>query len=402
MAPQPIAALKALFVCTALSILCTGPTASATLAAQPEMTVSTAERDLADAKSLEERGSFEEAIQKYRAILKDSPSSAPARRGMAIDLAKLGRCDEAQAAFGSVTPPTPHSLNETEQSVGACYFRMHNYKQAIIHLENVRKARPGDKEACIDLARVYAAVGRGKEGIAILKASLAANPRDVDVLYWIGTLYHTLAQQVLDTMTAKDPNHYLVHELEGDQLRLRQDFQGALTAYQEALKAAPNSPGMHFNVGDAYYRMLKLPEAKDELEKELTINPYHAQANYEFGEIHLKEGKAKEAITYLQRAVKLDPALMDAHRALGRALISDKRYDAAIRELSVAAKSDPSDHTIHAMLATAYRQMGRIQEAEQEAQISQKLMSDRASRLQRIKTEEQEFNDEPSLPPENH
>jgi tetratricopeptide (TPR) repeat protein len=394
-----IGAIKPFLLCTALSVLCADPAISTTLLAHSEMPASTAESTLGDAKSLENRGAYEEALQKYKAVLKDSPSSSPARRGVGRSLAKLGRCNEAEAVF---KPVTPLSALETEESLGVCFFRMHKYDAAIIHLKNAQKLSPQDREACISLARAYASLGRSKDGIGILKAWLTRNPGDADALYWTGTLYNSQAQQVLDTMTASNPNHYLVHEWEGDQFRLRQDFNKALTAYQEALKAAPDTPGMHFNVGDVYYRMLKFPEAKEELEKELAINPDHAQANFEVGEINIKEGKNQEGMAYLQRAVKLDPSLVEAHRALGRALMSEKQYEEAVRELSLVAKSDPSDHTIHAMLAVAYRQMGRVKDAEREAQISEKLMNDRATRLQHLKAEEQEINDEPSLPPENH
>jgi tetratricopeptide (TPR) repeat protein len=354
---------------------------------------------MADAKSLEDRGAYEEAIQKYEAILGGSPSSSEARRGLGRNLAKLGRCEEAA---GVLKPVLRFTEPGTEKLLGTCYFRMHIYGEAITHLRNAQKLRPDDQEAWIDLARAYASAGQSKEAIRTLKAWLAGNSKDPDALYWVGTFYNSLAQQVLETMTARDPNHYLVHEHEGDQLRLRQDFSKALAAYQEALKAAPDSPGMHFNVGDVYYRMLKFPEAKDELEKELEINPYHAQANFEVGAIKIKEGRTKEGMVYLERAVKLDPALGDAHRALGRAFLSEKRYDEAIQELLVVAKSNPFDHTIHAMLAVAYRQMGRLKEAQQETRISEKLMNDRATNLQHLKTEEQKINDQPSLPSANH
>ena len=47
------------------------------------------------------------------------------------------------------------------------------------------------------------------------------------------------------------------------------------------------------------------------------------------------------------------------------------------------------------MLASAYRQMGRMKEAQQEAAISAKLISQRAAGLEHLKTEEQELNDRP-------
>jgi tetratricopeptide (TPR) repeat protein len=209
-----------------------------------------------------------------------------------------------------------------------------------------------------------------------------------------------MSQDVLDQMTAKNPDHYLVHELEGDQLRLKQDYGKALQAYQKALIAAPSAPGLHFNVGDVYYQMLKYPEASEELEKELKINPYHARANFELGDMDIKQGRVEEGMPYLERALKLDPDLPEAHRSLARGLIAEKRFPDAVRELLWLIHADPADHTAHAMLSSAYRQMGRLQEAQQEAAISQKLVQDQATGLENLKAEEQEINDRPSTPAE--
>jgi hypothetical protein len=44
--------------------------------------------------------------------------------------------------------------------------------------------------------------------------------------------------------------------------------------------------------------------------------------------------------------------------------------------------------------------MGRLQEAQQEAAISQKLVQDQATGLENLKAEEQEINDRPSTPAE--
>ena len=353
---------------------------------------------LAEAQSLESRGNYQDAAKQYQAALKLSPSSPEARLGVGRTLAKLGRCEESYVAL---KPLVGSPRNNIEPILGKCYFSMHNFDQAIAHLKLARQAAPTDQEVCITLGRAYASAGRNREAINTLKAWLSGHPQDPDALYWVGRIYNSMSQDVLDRMTAKDPNNYLVHELEGDQLRLKQDYGTALLAYQEALKAAPDSPGLHFNVGDVYYKMLKYPEAREELQEELKVNPYHAQANFELGDIAIKQGRVEDGMPYLDRALKLDPALAEAHRSMARGLLAEKRYQDAVSELLWLTKSDPSDHTAHAMLASAYRQMGKMQEAQEEAAISQKLLQDRAAALENLKTEEQEINDRPSAPPEN-
>ncbi|HMD86027.1 MAG TPA: tetratricopeptide repeat protein [Terriglobia bacterium] len=354
---------------------------------------------LADAQSLESRGAYQEAAQKYQAALEQSPSSPEARLGVGRMLAKLGRCEESKDAL---KPLAGSPRADVEQILGACYFRMHSFDLAITHLKLARDLQPKYQEVWIDLGRAYASAGRNTEAISTLKSWLAQNPHDPDALYWIGSIYNSMSQNVLDGMIAKDPGHYLVLELEGDQFRLKQDYAKALQAYQAALKAAPDAPGLHFNVGDVYYQTMKLPEASEQLEKELKINPYHPRANFELGDIDIKQGRVEEGMAYLNRALKLDPALTEAHRSLARGLLTQKRYEDAVRELLWVTKADPSDHTAHAMLASAYRQTGRMKEAQQEAEISQKLIHDQEISLENLKREEQEMNDRPPSPTVNH
>jgi len=344
------------------------------------------------ARSFERQGDYVQAVQAYQAALKHSSDSREVRLGLGRVLGKLGRCEESDR---TLEPLAVSSSGDVEEILGDCYFRTHNIDKAIARLELARQSRPKRQEVWIELGRAYASKGLDKEAIRIWKSWLEQSPNDVDALFWIGSTYNSMAQNVLEEMEGKDENHFRVQELEGDQFRLRQEFEKALQAYKKALAAAPDLPGLHFDVGDAYYQMIKYPEARQELGKELASNPDHARANFELGDIDIKQGQVEEGMSYLERALKINPGLSVAHRSRARGLLAEKRYEDAVRELLWVAKVSPSDHTVHAMLASAYRQMGRLKEAQQEADISAKLISQRAAGLEHLKTEEQELNDRP-------
>jgi tetratricopeptide (TPR) repeat protein len=277
---------------------------------------------------------------------------------------------------------------ERETALGICHFGTHEFTEAISHLKKADHLDPREKKTAIYLARSYAAAGRTQEGIDLLKGWMAKAGDDVDVLYWAGKLYDQLSAEAADRMTKKHPNHYLVYQMEGDRYLDQQQYENALEAYGRALADAPGVPGVHFNVANVYWRILKLNEAQQELEKELKTNPYHAQANYELGDIYVKRGDFRSGIPYLKKALALDPNLVEAHRSLGRGLILEKKYDQAIREFSLVAQADKSDHTIHALLASTYRKMGRLKEAEEETRTYEKLVHQQMTSLERLKTQE--------------
>ena len=195
--------------------------------------------------------------------------------------------------------------------------------------------------------------GRYADAVGSLEAWTRENGADADALYWIGKFYEDLANQTFEQMAAKNPGDPTVYEVKGDQDLAKQKYPEALEAYKRALAASRNvTPGLHFNLGYVYWRTLRLDDARKELEAELKLNPYHAQANYELGDIYSKRGQPEKAVPYLAKALALDPGLVEAHRSLGRAYAAEKQYERALKEFLAVAQAEPSDHTIHAVLAS--------------------------------------------------
>jgi tetratricopeptide (TPR) repeat protein len=336
--------------------------------------------ELAEAQSAEEQGLYEEAIRKYRAVLGKSPASAAARLGMGRSLARLGRCREAANVLEKTTG-SARARGEGEKLLGICHFGLGEFDTASVHLAAAAKLAPRDKEARIYLSRAWAAAGRYEKAIRSLNSWLEQNGDDVDVLYWVGKFYDELAARAFDTMLALNPDHYLVHQLEGDQFTYRKDYKEALAAIDRAMAAAPNAPGLHYSRGNVFWRQRSLEKAREELEKELQINPNHAQANYLLGDIFVSLREPKEAIPYLQKAVSLNPEIWDAHRSLGRALVMENKFEAAVREFQIVAKANPTDDTIHGLLANAYRRLGNMDKAMEESRIFKELNAARRERV---------------------
>ena len=357
------------------------------------------EEGLAEARTFEKEGQYDQAIRRYRELRQQFPDSAEIRRRLAEDLAKTGRCEEV-TALESGSPAAGRTSSKQEALLGACYFRGNDVQKAVVHLKIAVEQSPDDKQANIFLGRAYASNGQLEEAVRTLKAFQARRGEDPDVLYWIGTFYDELAEKTYQTMAKSYPTSYLVLETQGDQFLQQQKYDEALDAYQRALSAAPAEPGLHFDLGNTYWRMAKLDQARPELEAELKSNPGHAQANYELGDIAVKQGETEKGVVLLKKALALDPSLIEAHRSLGRAFLSERLYPEAAHEFSLVAEAEPSDHTIHALLATAYQRMGRAQEAEVETQKYNELVKQQMSDLERKESEQnRNAKSAPATPP---
>ena len=335
---------------------------------------------MSKAKSAEAEGNFEGAVQQYRAVLKQSPSSMDARLGLGRSLANLADCEEADKVLGGIAGSNTQRA-EAETIVGNCYYRTHNYEPAISHLHEATLLNPKGREASITLSHCYAETGRRTKAVEILKKWLARNGDDAEVLFWVGNYYDDLAANTFQQMAEKHPNSYLVYMSRGEQYLEKKDTDRALKALDEAVALAPNAPGVHYTLGHLYWRLRDLDKAKQELEIELRSNPYHAMANFLMGDIYVTLRDPKKATPYLERAIALNPTIWDAHRSLGRALVMENRLPEAIQQFQIVADANPRDDTIHGLLSNAYRRMGNMEKAQEEGQIFLKLSRQRSARV---------------------
>ncbi|MBZ5561505.1 MAG: tetratricopeptide repeat protein [Acidobacteriia bacterium] len=339
---------------------------------------------LVKAQALEEQGLFEEAAKEYQAILKSTPNSQEAQLGLGRSLANQGRCELSADALRGLL----QRQAEAETVVGICFFRSHELGQAVTYLERAVRLAPAAKAPRIYLSRAYAGSGRSDQAIANLKTWLVRNGDDAEVLYWIGKFYEESAQATFDRMAQAHPNSYLLYELQGAQDLDKKEYQKAVAAIQRALAVAPDAPGLHYWLGNAYWHLRSLDKAQTELETELRTNPYHAQANYLLGDILVTLRDPQKAIPFLERAVALNPGIWDAHRALGRALVMQNKLAEAIREFQIVADANPRDETIHGLLSNAYRRSGNMTMAMQEQKLFEKLSAERLERVRKPTVDE--------------
>ena len=100
----------------------------------------------------------------------------------------------------------------------------------------------------------------------------------------------------------------------GNGLYNKGSFDGALSKYQDAQIDEPENPVLHFNSGDAHYKMEKYEEAVKEYEKASYSKDIGLQAKsyYNIGNSLYKSGKMPEAIQYYQKCLELNPKDQDA------------------------------------------------------------------------------------------
>jgi tetratricopeptide (TPR) repeat protein len=164
-----------------------------------------------------------------------------------------------------------------------------------------------------------------------------------------------------------------------------------------ALAKNPNAPGLHYALGNVYWKKLDFEKAKSEFEKELELAPENYLATWKLGNIHLTKREYDQAFQFLHKALLQKPDLPQARRDLGRALFQTGDFEGSIEQLKTAAKLSPDDSTTHYLLAQAYRKTGRTKELNAELELFGILRDAEQKRNKRpnLSGKEDENKDEP-------
>ncbi len=244
-----------------------------------------------------------------------------------------------------------------------------------------------------DLAREFAgnsdATLRRLAGIAAVQCGLAQNritevlpvldqlqksfPNDADVLYETAKVHMKAWDDAVFQLHQKAPASYRVNQLSGEIFETQGRYADAAAEYRKAIQKNPAALNLHFRLGRALllqsHDPANLRDARKEFEAELALNPSDAVAEYEIGVIAQAEQNAPGAASHFERAVALDPNFAEALVALAKT----RKPPDAIPLLERAVKLQPASESAHYALMMAYRNSGRMDDAQREKAIFDKL-----------------------------
>ena len=109
---------------------------------------------------------------------------------------------------------------------------------------------------------------------------------------------------------------------QGNRLFDQAEFEAALEAYREAQTDRPESPGLHYNVGDALYKQGAVDEAAAAFQKavETGDSELGSKAYYNLGNALYRQQAFDQAIGAYENALELNPSDQDAKINLEMAL----------------------------------------------------------------------------------
>lgn len=142
-------------------------------------------------------------------------------------------------------------------------------------------------------------------------------------------------------------------------MRLRgRQFELAMEAFQNVIKANPKSATGQLRLGAVHFAMGDMDQAEKSFKAVIALEPGNAVAIYNLGRVAMRQKKPDEARSLLTRASNLDPKNAAAFNELGLLEESQNQLDAAEKNFRQAATLAPNASQPHQNLGRIMVQKG--------------------------------------------
>jgi len=325
------------------------------------------------AKAAQSRSDFAGAIAKYEEILRIAPRLGPAYNNLGALYFRQRDYRKAAGVLEQGLKISP-AMPSASALLGISLFEMGEYARARPRLEAALRANGGDVNAQMFLVKDLIKLGDYGAAAAQLRQLAATQPKNQEVWYLLAKVYMKLSEQSLAKMNSIDPNSVFAHELSAEMMEAMNNYDGAVVELKKAVEMAPQRPGTHYKLGDAYLALSQLDSASEQFRAELAVDPANCMARWRIGGVVLlKNGSPEEALADMNQALSACPSLTNARVDRARALIKLDRNAEALKDLEAVVKAGPTEASVHFLLAKTYRALGRTEEAQAEMQAFSKL-----------------------------
>lgn len=184
--------------------------------------------------------------------------------------------------------------------------------------------------------------GEITEAKKTLEQMLKSNPKDYDVLVFLGGIYLTSG-----------------------------DYSNSIEYFQKAIANFEKHPTAHYNLGLAYQRLNKLEDAEKSYKNAALVNPNNLDAFNNLGVICFNSGRLDEANTYYQNVLKKDALNSNALNNMGNLESTKDNFKQAEYYYRKALNNDPDNCTYLMNLSDSIIKQGELNKA---AEILNKII----------------------------
>lgn len=302
---------------------------------------------LLEGERLIKEGRNVEALEVFRAVVKDRPTLPDGYHGLSRAYQAMGLRLEAgrEATIADSLELLQHNPDDIEArlDLAEAFFDKDMFGWAASHIEHALKQKAVKNEVLLLASRIYRANRNYEKAAAVLRKALTREPMN-------GELHEKLA------FTLRSANH------------TTEAVKAATIA--KSLKTVQANPGDAALLDQAVRQLFSSGQknmAHALVEDAVQANPGNAGIQRLYGEMQVAKRKPNEAVIALRKAVALDPSDMRAHRLLGGLYQNLGEMDKAHRHLKISQSMEEAKKAGDPLAA----ELATIQVLLESAQIEQ-------------------------------
>jgi tetratricopeptide (TPR) repeat protein len=348
---------------------------------------------LAQARSMEDSGKFNQAEHVYRTILERHPTNKLVKKrlksvqkiiatqgksipvspslgagiNVLVDLFKQGRLVEALNQGTDLSgrypsDPTIHNI------LGVINARIGQTEAALVCYDRALVIKPDFAEVHNNRGNVLNRLGQHEVAIACFRKAVQTKPQYAEAHNNMGVALYDAGQVAEAVASYREalkvrPAYAEAHNNLGNALTDLGQSEAALASFNSALQINPRYSEAYCNMGDTLRSLGKAEEATRCFETAIQIRPDYAKAYCGLGASKNDQGLHKQAIESLRKAIQLQPDFAVAYCNLGNALSDLGSHDEAMVSYREALKINPDFAEVHSNLGNSLCEFGLYEEA---------------------------------------
>lgn len=182
-----------------------------------------------------------------------------------------------------------------------------------------------------------------------------------------------LQEAITTQRLEKYPDDFTANYNMGDLLLSKGDTSGAIAHFEKSAQADAHSALAATELGVALFAAKKIPEAEEQFQRALTLDPGYTDARFNLASVEASTGRFDEAAAGFKQVLAANPGNAKAQERLGELLVlwgdqlaKSGHDDQAVDRYREALNYRSTDIQVHGRLGMAYARMDRLAESQVE------------------------------------
>ncbi len=279
-------------------------------------------------------------------------------------LVATGKYNEAEDILKKGLKLSPNNA-ELYLNYGILYTKLQKKFKAIEMLKKAKFLNPANFHSYFLLGVMYYETDQINESFCEFKQLENLDPNYKKLNYYLAICYkreknYMAVLEYAQRAVEEDPDNPIVYVLLAQNYLNLNKTQECLNVYENAQKKNIGDFGFYLSWGIVLTKLQDIKNAKDKINKALSIKPENSDALYRMGVCLYKEGDNENAKKYYDKAIKSDSKNSLAYSDLGILYYDLQKYDEAISCFQRAINLSAENSHLYFYIANSHYKQNHI------------------------------------------